>query len=143
MAVLPLMSYFFIAARRGVARLGTDRRGKLLGDHDGRDIGVGARHGRHHRGVGDAQAVDAAHAAGRSRPPRRDRRAHAAGAADMESAGDIAADVLGEALVVGDQVLQRDRIAGKLRKAVVADRRAEIEQPLRCIAVFQAFAGVF
>ena len=38
-----------------------DQVGCLLGDHDGRGIGVAAGHGRHDRGVDDTQALDAAH----------------------------------------------------------------------------------
>jgi len=38
-----------------------DQIGALFSDHDGRRVGVAADDRRHHRGVDDAQAVDAAH----------------------------------------------------------------------------------
>src|SRR4051812_42693958 len=75
--------------------------GNLLRHHDGRDVGVGARHGRHDRGVDHAEAVEAANPAGAvDHRVAVGRSAHPAGAGDMEHAGDVLADVLGKRVVV-------------------------------------------
>ena len=46
-----------------------DHGGGLLGDHEGRRVGVARGDGRHDRGIGDAQALEAAHPSARRPRP--------------------------------------------------------------------------
>ena len=84
----PVEQVFKISWQRD--KSSADRGGKLLGDHDGRNIGIAARYGRHHGRVRYTQAAHAVNAAlGVYHRIGVVTRAHSARAADMESAGDI------------------------------------------------------
>ncbi len=105
------------------------RRGDLLRQHDGGDVGVAARRGRHDRGVDHAQPRYAAHAAGGiDHGVAIVGLAHAAGANRVEGAGDVLADMLGERLVVPDQRGKIDAAIGECREHRTGERGDEVDQ---------------